>query len=119
MPGRDPLVTLRQIAQYAEEARMLGAEGSRERLERDWKYQRAAERVVELIGEAAKRLPEALRDRHPEAPWRAIIAMRNRLIHGYDGVDYEIVWDVLANHAPALAENLGAIIRVESAGAGE
>ena len=42
-----------------------------------------------------------------------MIAMRNRLIHGYDGVDYDILWDVLANHAPALTRHLAVIMRDE------
>lgn len=49
-------------------------------LEADWKYQLAAERAVELIGEASTRLPTELRERHPDIPWREIIAIRNRLI---------------------------------------
>jgi uncharacterized protein with HEPN domain len=55
-----------------------------------------------------------LRDRHSEIPWREIIGMRNRLIHSYDAVDYEIVWDVLANYAPALVEKIPAIIETET-----
>ena len=59
------------------------------------------------------RLPDELRDRHPQMPWREIIGMRNRLIHGYDGVDEDIVWDVLATRAPALAAALPAILTAE------
>lgn len=69
---------------------------------------------MELIGEAATRLPVDLRNRYPEIPWREMISMRNRLIHGYDGVDCEILWDVLITHAPALVEKLPSIIAKES-----
>lgn len=113
MPERDPIETLRQIAQFAGEAKRLGEDGSRELIERDLRYLRAAERVVELIREASARLAPELRDRHPQVPWRAIIAMRNRLIHGYDGVDYEILWDVLARRAPDLVRELPKIIQAE------
>jgi uncharacterized protein with HEPN domain len=114
MSRHEPLVTLRQIEDFARQAARLGAEGNRAQLDSDWKYQLAAERAVELMGEAANRLPAELRDRHVGIPWREIIGMRNRLIHGYDGVDYDIVWDVLNTHAPELAERLPGIIAAES-----
>lgn len=114
MSKHDPLVTLRQIEEFARQAAQLGREGTRELLESDWKYHLAAERAVELVGESATRLPDELRARHPQIPWREIIGMRNRLIHGYDGVDNDIVWDVLAIQAPALAEKLSGIIAAEA-----
>ncbi|MCG8451418.1 MAG: DUF86 domain-containing protein [Pirellulales bacterium] len=60
-------------------------------------FQRAFTRSIEIIGEAAKKLPEDLRNDWPEIPWREIVGMRDRLIHGYFAVDYEIVWDVAQN----------------------
>ena len=105
MSRHDPRVILRQIEDFAQQAARLGLEGSRAQLD--------AERAIELIGEAATRLPVALRERHPQIPWREIIGMRNRLIHGYEDVDREIVWDVLANRAPALVALLPAILQTE------
>ena len=68
MSRHDPLVTLRQIDDFARQAATLGVEGSRQELDSDWKYLLAAERAVELIGEAATRLPPELRDRPSTNP---------------------------------------------------
>ena len=116
MSRHDPLVTLRQIEDFARQAATLGNDGSRAQLDSDWKYRLAAERAVELIGEAVTRLPPELRERHPQIPWREIIGMRNRLIHGYDGVDCDVVWDVLHTRAAHLTASLPAIIAAETGG---
>lgn len=68
------------------------------------------ERAVELFGEAVSRLPRDLTKQHPDIPRREIVGMRNRLIHGYDGVDYDILWDVLQNFAPNLLGALPAVM---------
>lgn len=65
---------------------------------------RAVVRSLEIIGEAVKHLPDDLCDEYPKIPWRAIAGMRDRLIHDYFGVNYNIVWDVARNQLPLLAE---------------
>jgi uncharacterized protein with HEPN domain len=98
---------------FAAEACQLAQQGSREALDTDLGFRRHAERVAEVIGEAATRLPEELRAAWPDVPWRQIISMRNWLIHGYDGIDAEILWDVLNQRAAALGGRLEEIIAFE------
>ncbi|MDZ4658246.1 MAG: DUF86 domain-containing protein [Bythopirellula sp.] len=63
---------------------------------------RAIVRSIEIIGEATKHISDDFRSRHPQIDWRGMAGMRDRLIHGYFGVDYELVWDVAANKIPKL-----------------
>jgi uncharacterized protein with HEPN domain len=68
--------------------------------------QRAFARSLEIIGEAAKKLPAEYRAEHPEIDWRAMAGMRDRLIHDYLGVDYDLVWDVVQGRIPELHRSI-------------
>jgi uncharacterized protein with HEPN domain len=81
----------------------LLATRTRKDLDSNREFRRALERCVELIGEAASRLPESWRASHSEIPWRQIIAMRNVMIHGYDVIVSDVLWDVATNDVPKLS----------------
>jgi uncharacterized protein with HEPN domain len=66
-------------------------------------------RNLELLGEAAAHVPEDVRAAHPEVPWRLIVATRNRLIHGYLGIDDDTVWSIIRDDVPAILPMLEAI----------
>jgi len=63
-------------------------------------------RQLEIIGEAAKLISPEFKDRYIELPWGRISGMRDKLIHGYAGVNYEIVWDTIENDLPGLEKKL-------------
>lgn len=65
----------------------------------------AVVRCIEIIGEAVKNVPEAVRLRYPDIPWRKMAGMRDKVIHSYLGVDYRIVWQVVNHDLPALKKH--------------
>lgn len=67
-------------------------------------------RNIELVGEAARHIPENVRAAHPNIPWRAIIGMRNRIAHAYLGIDNEVVWDVVLTDLPKLPAALKTLL---------
>jgi uncharacterized protein with HEPN domain len=71
---------------------------------------RAFVRSLEIIGEAARKVPEEFRAQHPEVEWRAMSGMRDRLIHHYFGVDYDLIWDVVQKRIPDLRRQLSSIL---------
>ncbi len=77
----------------------------------DETLRRAFVRSLEIIGEAAKKVPEDFRMSHPHVEWRAMAGMRDRLIHDYFGVDFELVWDVVRNRVPELRGQIGSILK--------
>jgi uncharacterized protein with HEPN domain len=66
-------------------------------------------RNLELIGEAATHIPDEIRSTHSEIPWRMIIATRNRLIHGYLGIDNDTLWSIVQDDVPELLQKLRAL----------
>lgn len=67
-------------------------------------------RLLEIVGEAAGRVPPEVRAECPQIPWPQIVSLRNRLIHGYDAVDFDILWQIIATDLPPLIQALEVVL---------
>ena len=116
MPQYKDMVRLRHMLEYAREAMELAQGKERKQIDADRVLSLALVRLMEIIGEAANRITPEYRSRYPSIPWLQIVSLRNRLIHGYDSVDMEIVWEILTTDLPALVKELETIVLRESGG---
>jgi uncharacterized protein with HEPN domain len=105
---------LRHMLDHAREAVAFACDKTRADLDADRLLNLALMRLLEIIGEAAGRVPEDVRVRHPEIPWPQIVGLRNRLVHGYDSVDLDILWQIVTSDLPPLIASIESIIAEES-----
>ena len=107
---------LRDILEYSEKAmRFVAGTPSVESLSQDERTLLAVTRALEVIGEAAKRIPQAIRDNYPQIPWRGMAGMRDKISHDYFGVDVEVVWRTVQDELPALQTSISVILHELSA----
>ncbi len=107
--SKDPRVYLAQILERAERIDRYIRDGEAA-FQRDELTQDAVIRNFEVIGEAAKRVPDDYRALHPEIPWRLMAGFRDVLIHGYEGVDLGRVWSAATRELPAVRAAIAAIL---------
>ena len=101
---------LRHMLDHAIEAVEMAQSKTRQDLDADRQLNLSLVRLLEIVGEAAGRVSEATRDQHPEIPWADIVGLRNRLIHAYDAVDFDILWNVVRDDLPPLVAALRSIV---------
>lgn len=106
---KDPRVYLAQILERIERIDQYTAKG-RDAFLADLLIQDAVMRNFEIIGEAAKRVPDEYRKQHPIIPWRMMSAFRDVLIHNYEGVSLARVWEIIENELPRLKTAISAIL---------
>jgi len=82
-----------------------------EELVEDDKTSSAVIRKFEIVGEAAKNIPDWMREKYPHIPWKRMAGMRDRLIHGYFGIDYKLVWDAIKVEIPRIKPELEKILK--------
>jgi len=110
MSKHEPGIALRQILTHAREAVDICQGRTRADLDRNRLLNLALTRLIEIIGEAANRVPEEIQIQYPDLPWLQMIGARNRLIHGYDNVDFDILWSIVKNDLPILIARLEKIL---------
>jgi uncharacterized protein with HEPN domain len=113
MSQPDDHIRLRHMLDSACQALDLTQNKIRENLESDPVLSLALVRLLEIVGEAANRVSHNTRLRHPAIPWSQIVGLRNRLVHGYDSVDMDVVWMILTTDLPPLVAQLEAILAAE------
>jgi uncharacterized protein with HEPN domain len=106
MSKHDLLIRLQDMLDHAREATTLIQDRSRADLTTDRVLSLALVRLLEIVGEAANRIPAEVQDRYIDIPWREIIGLRNRLVHGYGAIDLDIVWRVITADLPPLIDAL-------------
>lgn len=79
---------------------------SEEQFSRNSQLQDSVLHRIQIIGEIAKRIPAAYKKLYPSVPWRDVAGMRDMIVHGYDGVDLSIVWDVVQRYIPKLKPSI-------------
>ena len=99
---KDPLVYIDDIRDSIEAVKRYTTGLTKEDFFNSTEKQDAVYRRLEVIGEAANRLPDEFRDQYPRIPWNKIVGMRNVLIHEYDSIDLDRVWETIQKDIPEL-----------------
>jgi uncharacterized protein with HEPN domain len=110
MSKHDEPTYLRHMRDYATEARLFAQGRSRSDLETDRMFMLATTRLLEMMGEAATQVSAATRIQNHQIPWPSIIGLRHRLVHAYDQINLDIIWDILTNDLPPMIAALDAML---------
>ena len=108
---REFLDYVEDILDAMEKAKILLENVTYDQFEHDFRINYAVVRALEIIGEAAKRIPDTVRQDYSQIPWKSMAGMRDRIIHGYDTVDMQIVWDVVKQDIPKIKPYIRKILR--------
>ena len=108
--GRTYVDYLRDIVAYADTAARILSGTSFQSFRDSEEKTLAVIRALEIVGEAARQIPEEIRKNHPDVAWAEAIAMRNKVIHGYFGVDLQVVWNTVREDLPPLRRAVAKIL---------
>ena len=113
MSRHDDRRRLRHMPDHAVEAFKMARGRTRNDLDTDRQLNLSLVRLLEIVGEAAARVSQEFCEQHPEIPWLDIVGLRNRLIHGYDSVDFDILWEIVRRDVPMLISQLDQALQDE------
>jgi len=111
MSRRERAIPLRHMLDHAREAHAMIEGKSRSDLDSDRMLNLSLVRLLEIVGEAANRTTKEERKKYPQIPWPKIVGLRNRLIHGYDRVDFDVLWQIVKEDLPPLIKQLEQILK--------
>ena len=106
----DDGVRIRHILDAAREVVGFMDGRCRADLDTDRQLNLSVVRLLEIIGEAARGISQQFRQSHPDLPWKSMVGMRDRLIHGYFDINLDVVWETVTDDLPPLIEKLKKIV---------
>lgn len=109
MSKRLPKLLLDDILESGQKILSYTYDMSFEQFTNDSKTLDAVIRNFEIIGEAVNRLPEEFKEKHPKIDWHRIRGFRNRIVHDYFGIDYDIVWQIKESYLPSILKAITSI----------
>jgi uncharacterized protein with HEPN domain len=107
---RDVIVYLKDILEAIESIEKFVEDIDFEKFKLDDKTSSAVIRKFEIIGEATRNIPKSIKQRYPDIPWKEMVGFRDKLIHFYFGIKYEIIWDTIKSKLPELKQKLNKIM---------
>lgn len=110
---RDDIIGVRHILDASRKAMLFARNRTRDDLNDDEMLSLSIVRLLEIIGEAANGVSTNFQEKHPHIPWKKMIGLRNRLIHGYFDINLDIVWDTVIEDLPPLVADLEKIVPQE------
>jgi uncharacterized protein with HEPN domain len=116
MSKRDYRLLLEDILDAIEKIQSYTKDKTFDTFVSDNKTLDAVIRNIEIIGEASNRIPKNIQEKHNEIEWHKLISIRNRIIHEYFGVDYEIVWQIITQNINELKISINHILNTDSPG---
>jgi len=112
MKKRDHKLFVKDIIAAMESIEEFAGDMALEELESDDKTSSAVIRKFEIIGEAVKHMPNNVKEKYKDIQWKSMAGMRDRLIHAYFGIDYNLVWSAIKNEIPKLKPKLKKVLSI-------